>query len=361
MTAAPSLLDYAPKILDRREVEGIRGIKSERNRYEIHLATAAFATIPLTEIRPRHVRLWAADMQQKPAADTRGARKLSTDTVKRAAALLAAIFGEAVNEDILEQSPSAGLKIKRRIDELGKADPWTFLSLAEQIAIAACEAIPIADRLAIAFAIGTGLRQGEWSNLAWSDIHDDVADPFLLVRWGSKGKPPKNGKQRTVPLLPHVIETIRAWRALQPSWSEVNPDGLAFPNRRGLIRSVGKPLGGGGKLKRYLALVGITRRVRWHDLRHTFGSALISGMWGHAWPLEEIRPIIGHSSITMTQRYAHVCQTRLADAARKTNYGGFIAPVIPPAPDTARELYVPPANDTCPDLGAIWFDEEEVA
>lgn len=360
MSTAPLFQDFAPTVLARREVEGIRGIKSERNRYDLHIVTAEFASMRLDEIRARNIRHWAAAMQQKLAADTRGVRKISSDTVKRSAALVGAIFSAAVDEDLIEVSPSVGLKIKRRTDELGKQDPWTFLSLEEQIALAACEAISLEDRLACAFAIGTGLRQGEQFNLEWRDLHDDVADPFLTVRWGSMGKPPKNGKQRVVPILPHVLETVRAWRELAPAWAPFNPDGLVFPSRRGGRRSVGKPLGAGPKLKKHLALIGVTRRVRWHDLRHTFGSALISGMWGHSWSLEEIRPVIGHSSITMTQRYAHVCQTRLAETARMTNYGGFVAPVIPPAPDTARELYVPPANDTSPEL-ELWFDEEEVA
>ncbi len=363
MSAAPSFIDFAPGVLERRAAEGIRGIKSELNRYALHIATASFATLPLDEIRARHVRHWAADMQQKMAADTRGERKISTDTVKRSLALVGAIFNEAVNEDLIEVPPTAGLKLKRRFDEIGKADPWTFLSLAEQEAISACEGIPIEHRLSSGFAIGTGLRQGEQFNLEWKDVHDDIADPYVRVRWGSKGKPPKNGKQRSVPLLPHVLEIVRAWRELAPAWAPSNPDDLVFPSRLGTRRGVGKPLGS-RRLKNYLSLIGITRRVRWHDLRHSFGSALVSGMWGRAWPLEEIRPIIGHSSITMTQRYSHVCQTRLAEAAREPNYGGFIAPVVPPSPETERELMpgiVPAANDTCPDLAGAWFDEEECA
>lgn len=358
MNAAPSFLDFTPHILDRREAEGIRGIKSERNRYALHIASAPFASMSLDIIKPRHIRHWVAEMQQKMAADTRGVRKISTDTVKRSVALVSAIFSAAIEEDILELSPSAGLKIKRRSDEIGKADPWTFLSLAEQVSVSVCEAIPLVARLKIAFAIGTGLRQGEQSHLEWRDIHDGAKDPFVHVRWGSKGKPPKNGKRRDVPLLPHVLETVRAWREIAPTWAPSNPDDLVFPNRNGVPCGVGKPLGGGPKLRNYLALVGITRRVRWHDLRHTFGSALISGMWGRDWSLEEIRPIIGHSSIVMTQRYAHVCHTRLAEAARETNYGGFIAPE---APNTDLDLEVPAANDTMRDLDELDADWMEVA
>ncbi|MEO6575667.1 MAG: site-specific integrase, partial [Polyangiaceae bacterium] len=57
----------------------------------------------------------------------------------------------------------------------------------------------------------------------------------------------------------------------------------------------------------------------WHDLRHTCASALVSGMWGRAWRLEEICALLGHSSITVTQRYAHLAGTALVVAAEETS------------------------------------------
>jgi integrase len=46
--------------------------------------------------------------------------------------------------------------------------------------------------------------------------------------------------------------------------------------------------------------------VRFHDLRHTCASHLVSGTWGRAWRLEEVRDYLGHSNISVTQRYAHM-------------------------------------------------------
>lgn len=44
------------------------------------------------------------------------------------------------------------------------------------------------------------------------------------------------------------------------------------------------------------------RRMRWHDLRHTFASQLVSA----AVPMRQVQEWLGHSTITMTMRYAHL-------------------------------------------------------
>ena len=63
---------------------------------------------------------------------------------------------------------------------------------------------------------------------------------------------------------------------------------------------------------------GITRRVRWHDLRHTCASSLIAGWWGRRWSLEEVKGLLGHSSVKITERYAHLADSVLDVAASTT-------------------------------------------
>ncbi len=63
---------------------------------------------------------------------------------------------------------------------------------------------------------------------------------------------------------------------------------------------------------------GIERRVPFHALRHTCASMLVSGEWGRAWTIEEVCAFLGHSSITVTQRYAHLCRGALQRAASQT-------------------------------------------
>src|SRR5207244_11009547 len=60
------------------------------------------------------------------------------------------------------------------------------------------------------------------------------------------------------------------------------------------------------------------RSIRWHDLRHTCASMLVSGAWGPAWRLEDVKEILGHSTITITQRYAHLAESRVRALAATT-------------------------------------------
>lgn len=87
-----------------------------------------------------------------------------------------------------------------------------------------------------------------------------------------------------------------------------------WPAPRGGPRDKKPPTG----WRDWLLLAGISRRVRWHDLRHTCAASLVSGWWGRAWSLEEVKQLLGHSSITITERYAHFSKNVLQRAADET-------------------------------------------
>ena len=67
-----------------------------------------------------------------------------------------------------------------------------------------------------------------------------------------------------------------------------------------------------GPANGYRMRAGITRRVRFHDLRHTCASHLVMGTWDITLSLMETAQWLGHSSLSVTQRYAHLCPDRLA-------------------------------------------------
>jgi hypothetical protein len=175
----------------------------------------------------------------------------------------------------------------------------------------------------IAFAIGTGMREGEIYNLHLRDLKPDK----VIVRFGSKGKATKGGRIRRVPLFGISADAIAQWLPLLAQ--QPNPEGLVWPTKRGGRRERGKaPRGWRG----YLLAAGIIaehrhdgRPVRFHDLRHTCGSSLVAGWWGRRWTLEEVKELLGHRSIITTQRYAHLADSALDAAARET-----VAPTIGP-------------------------------
>jgi integrase len=348
MSTAPIFRDYALQVLDWRKADGVRGHGHEVNRFMTHLAFAKFASKPMDKILPRDLRDWICDMRLKKAQDQRGERLLDDATTKRAYALIRAVFNVAVERDEIAMSPCLAVKVKKRIDESATLEKWTVLTIEEQRAIAACEEIPLHARFALRFALATGLRQGEQFSLRLSDLHTGPESPHVYVRFGGpKDLPPKSGKPRKVPLFEDGLVAARRWLYELPKFAPHNPLGLVFPTERGRRRGIGKPLGNGGKFRDYLALVGITRRVRWHDLRHSSATNLITGaLGGDAWSMSATPKFLGHSSTSITERYSHVSFADLEKAAQRTSGAG---PGIAPAPpDTSREL-------------ETWFEDKAVA
>ena len=169
----------------------------------------------------------------------------------------------------------------------------------------------------IKFAIRTGLRGGEQFNLLIRDVRVTGEHPEVTVRYGSKGKGTKSAKIRRVPLFGMNLEAAREWLERLPSYAPSNPYELMFPGPAGARRQRGKYLHVTRRVKgkprpinplpEYLAAAGIVparrhdgRAVRWHDFRHTSGAALVSGMWGRRRSLEEVKGLLGHSSVTVT-------------------------------------------------------------
>ena len=80
------------------------------------------------------------------------------------------------------------------------------------------------------------------------------------------------------------------------------------------------------------------RRIKWHDLRHSYASILASG----GMPLFLIRGLLGHSSITMTERYAHLAASQTA---------AYMPLLSTAAPSNPTPPSVPPASSNGPQAG----------
>jgi len=155
-------------------------------------------------------------------------------------------------------------------------------------------------------AVETGMRLGDLLSLTWARV--DL--PAGVVRYRTA----KTGQRVLVPLSAAAQGALETFAAR----------GNQRPGSRVLVTPEGQDCGT-TMLHRYftlaLELAGITRRVRVHDLRHTFACRLAS----RDVSLEVIRRLLGHSSIVMTQRYARADEAALVRAIRtldgnQTNY-----------------------------------------
>ena len=344
------------RVLDAREDEGLRSVATERRRFARHLETCPFADLHPKDIGPAAVSDYFRSLLKRQAADRRSKRKLSRKTVFRILALASAIFSVAVERELCKINPCSGIVVRRREDESAHTDEdgeevWDWLRGDEQKKVLECSAIPTWLRLMMRFAWGTGLRQGEQWNLTIKNVHFVRADgrcacgeesclslrehgPHVHVKKGSKLYTPKSGKVRRTALFGEGLAAAEAWLDHLPLYASSNPLGLMFPTQTGCRRQLGAPersvrlpKGEGergtkcGKVKllpEALEAAGIKRNIRWHDLRHTCASSLVSGTWGRPWSLLEVCQHLGHSSVTVTERYAHLCKEGLKEAAAAT-------------------------------------------
>ncbi len=136
--------------------------------------------------------------------------------------------------------------------------------------------------LLVLMAITTGARRGELLNLTWQDI--DLKGKKAVL------ETTKNGERRLLILTSEVIESLMQYR---------QADGYVFPHPRdrySRFRNFDK------YWHSALRRSGIDN-FRFHDLRHTCASLLAS----QGVSLLAISDVLGHKSITMTKRYAHLC------------------------------------------------------
>jgi len=154
-------------------------------------------------------------------------------------------------------------------------------------------------------ALRTGMRLGELLGLHWGDV--DFHGRFIEVRRNlvaGRLTTPKNGKTRHVDMSAQLTQvlretlTARKEEALRRGWKHL-PDWV-------FCNEAGKPLDGDNLrhriFHRVLAKSGL-RRIRVHDLRHTFASLLIQ----QGESLAYVRDQLGHASIQLTvDTYGHL-------------------------------------------------------
>jgi integrase len=141
----------------------------------------------------------------------------------------------------------------------------------------------------------TGLRLGELLALRWSDV--DFPRQAILVRQsynahGGLGTP-KSGKVRSVPMVPDVAAALAELGARAQFVEESD---LVFVGDSGLFLDASAVR---DRYKSALDRAGL-RRLRFHDLRHTFGTLAVRRA-----EIPAVQAWMGHSDIQTTMRYVH--------------------------------------------------------
>ncbi len=144
----------------------------------------------------------------------------------------------------------------------------------------------------IRFALFTGCRRGELFGLCWDDV--DFDRKLLTLRQ------PKGGKTETIPASD---EALRAIEELPRKCEYV------FPGRGGAMLTDFK-----GPWERVKKAAGLPESFRFHGLRHSFASKLVSS----GVDLYTVGRLLTHKQATTTQRYAHLSDDAMRRAAEKS-------------------------------------------
>jgi integrase len=225
----------------------------------------------------------------------------SPATVVRYMAALSHAFTVAVNEwQWLEDSPMR--KVKKPKEPRGRV---RFLDEDErQRFIDACKKSSNDWLyLCVILALSTGMRQGELMGLKWQDVN--LKDGFIILH------ETKNGDRRRVPLAGHGLELLREHAKVR----RLDTD-LLFP---GTIHK-DKPIDLRKPFETALKQAQISD-FHWHDLRHCTASYL--AMNGAS--LAEIAEVLGHKTLQMVKRYAHLSDGHVSNVVASMNakiFGG---------------------------------------
>jgi integrase len=151
---------------------------------------------------------------------------------------------------------------------------------------------------AVLLSVNTGLRRGETLKLRWASVDFDRRLPTV------EGQNAKSRQTRHVPLKDEAVEVLTRWRA------QSGGTGFVFKATTSFQTAWEK------LLKR-----ARISHFRWHDLRHHFASRLVQ----RGVPLNTVRDLLGHSSVPMSLRYAHLAPDQRREAVAKLNEKPILA------------------------------------
>lgn len=206
-------------------------------------------------------------------------------TVNRELACLKHMFTIAMRDRLVVENPVRSVRMFRVDNEvtnvLSQEDEGRLLEAAA----------PHLKRV-IVCALDTGMRLGEILSLTWRQV--DLSRSLIRVEHTKSGKP------REIPISERLRTTLGRAGAHDESVF-VGPKGEAVDSVKTAMNAA-------------LRRSGLSARgIRFHDLRHTFATRLIE----HGVDPFTVQELLGHQSITTTQRYAHPARRSKVDAIKK--------------------------------------------
>jgi integrase/recombinase XerC len=243
------------------------------------------------------VRAWLASQHRK---------KMSRASIARRLSALRTFFRFLIREGAMEMNPARGVATPKREKHLPAVlQPADVAVLLEQ----PDRETPLGRRdlawLELLYA--AGIRVGELVGIDLGDI--ELRSRLLKVHG-------KGSKERIVPFGKKAEEAIRAWLEVRPAvvgpFEEEQPLFVNYRGRRITARSVRRLLDG------YVRDAALRSGISPHTLRHSFATHLLNA----GADLRSIQELLGHVSLSTTQKYTHLTDSHLIEVYRKAHPRG---------------------------------------
>ncbi|XPV75966.1 MAG: tyrosine-type recombinase/integrase [Desulfovibrio sp.] len=260
--------------------------KREESLYRIWISPA-IGSYPFAEISAEELEHIKTNMT---------AKALSPRSIQYALATVRQVYNVAKNLDKFSgDNPVKKIKIPKTDNRRTR-----FLSEdeAEQLFALLTEKSPVLYGVSLV-SLYCGLRAGEIINLEWKDLN--FAEGMILIRDSKSG------------LSRHAFMTKRVKKELQALRKEVDPDQKpVFSAKQGnKLHEVSRLFNDAvNELGFNVGIEDRRQKVVFHTLRHTFASWLVQ----RGTPLYTVAKLMGHSTLSMTERYAHLAPDNLRAA-----------------------------------------------
>lgn len=269
-----------------------------------------WGAMPLAAIEHLAVQEWVTGLGER----------LSPATVAECFRLTSGVLRSAVRDRLIGFNPCEGVRLTRR----RRKDTDDQVLTRDELAAKLLPAVPERYRALVALAAGTGLRWGECAGLRW-DAVDLAAGVVRVLRVAEeisghvslKPYPKSKAGRRSVPLPAFVVELLTQHARDYPpgALDLIFTARTAEPLKRGTFRArVWKPS---------LQRAGLPATLRFHDLRHSYATWLVSD----GVPINDVAKVMGHEQTSTTlDRYTHSTNER--DRRVLASFAAFSLPSI---------------------------------
>ena len=276
------------------------------NRIYLHIIPSV-GEIPLNKLTQSDLQKFYADLKKngRKSKVERYGTGVSDRLVRSCHATCRTALQKAVEEKLISVNPAIGCKLPPK-----KAQEMQVLTHEEMRRFLIQSKQDDFYELAL-LELATGMRRGEICALKWSDLDFETGALHIQrqayhVDHGVVISEPKTKQScRSIILPPSVLNVLRQYReTVDSEWMFPSP-----------VKE-GEPLNPNGVYRKMVKILDRAqcKRVRFHDLRHTFATTALE----HGMDIKTLSAIIGHvSSATTLDIYSHITDEMQANAANK--------------------------------------------